>query len=182
MVKRQNQQAMELDRDNKSILLFAFGNTSRGDDALAPLLLQQIKDLNLKQAYGYPLKYLEDYQLQVEHVMDMQDCERVILIDASQSIQRSYDFSPIQEQFESSYTTHGMSPANLLHTYRQVHQHKAPVTAMLAIQGVSFELGQPLSSVAEINLQQAFRFLRNLLMADDFSQWELNVPNVLVLR
>lgn len=165
-------------QQNQSLLLFAFGNISRGDDALGPLLLQRMQQQNINQAGGYPLNYLQDYQIQVEHVMDMQDCERVILIDASQSLQQAYDFYCIQEQPESSYTTHGMSASNLLHIYRQVYHQPAPPTYMLAIEGNSFELGHPLSSKAEINLQSAYGFLTDLLSAEKLPQWGLHNNSV----
>lgn len=160
---------------DKSILLFAYGNISRGDDALGPLLLQQIQQRNIQAACGYPVEFLQDFQIQVEHVMDMQRCERVLLIDASQSLQQGFAFYPIKEQQETCYTTHGMSASNLLNIYRQVHHQAAPSTYMLAIQGFHFELGQALSSQAQINLQSALNFLIELLSSKNLQQWDTHL-------
>lgn len=155
----------------KTVLLLAYGNLSRGDDALAPLLIDRIQQQGIASSSGYTLKYCQDYQIQIEHVMDMQQCERVILMDASQSLQKPIDFYPVQESAETCYTTHGMSASNLLHTYRQVHHEAPPDTYMLAIQGIQFELGQPLSSQAKINLNHAFVFLTELLSGGDTQPW-----------
>ena len=162
---------MDKGKQDTSILLFAYGNISRGDDALGPLLLQQIEQPNIKPATGYPLKCLQDYQIQVEQVMDMQGCNRVLLIDASQSLQQPFDFSPVKERPEPCYPPHDMTAPDLLHTYRRVYHQPPPPTWMLAIQGFSFELGQPLTARAGINLESARRFLVDLLASKDLQQW-----------
>lgn len=144
---------------DRAILLLAYGNLSRGDDALAPLLLDRIEKQYSSRAGDIYLKYCQDYQIQVEHVTDMHNCERVILMDASQSLQQPYVFYAVEEQPVSCYTTHGMDASNLLHIYRQVYQQSPPDTYMLAIQGTNFELGEPLSSRAQHNLKQAFSFI-----------------------
>ncbi|MDP2785684.1 MAG: Ni/Fe hydrogenase, partial [Sulfurimicrobium sp.] len=62
------------------LLVFGYGNPSRGDDALGPLLLEQLAALNLPH-----VELLTDFQLQVEHAVDLQGRERVLFIDASVS-------------------------------------------------------------------------------------------------
>jgi len=156
----------------KPVLLFAYGNLSRGDDALAPLLLERLQKRGFTTGCGRALKYLTDYQMQVEHVMDMQHCERVLLIDAAIDIEESHQFSPVLEQLETHYTTHGMTPSTLLYTYRQTLQEEPPFTSMLAIRGKDFELGQPLSNVATDSLNEAYKFIQNLLGQPDFKAWD----------
>ena len=155
----------------KPVLVFAYGNISRGDDALAPLLLERIKQSNISQIAGHPLNFLTEYQIQIEHVTDMLGCERILLIDADQLITSDYSFYTVQAQLETSYTTHGMTPSTLLHTFKQVYHKPAPVTSMLAIRGSSFKLGQGLSKQAENNLTQAENFLNRLLSHSDFTLW-----------
>lgn len=156
----------------KPVLLFAYGNKSRGDDALAPLLLDSIKQQGITQTAGHPIKFLTDYQIQVEHVMDLQGCERILIIDAHKSLDQAYKFYPVLQRAESLYTTHGMSPQTLLHTYVQVFQRKAPMTSMMAIQGSSFELGEGLSYLAQLNLRLATEFIKTILQQPDFSVWD----------
>lgn len=158
--------------DKAAVLIFAYGNLSRGDDALAPLLLEQLQQQQIQSCCGHPIKYLSDYQLQVEHVMDMQGCQRILLIDADVSLNKPFKFYPVLENKETHYTTHGMSPSTLLYTYRQVHQQSAPLTYMLAIRGISFELGQGLSEQASTHLKLASEFIYSILNKTDFSCWD----------
>jgi hydrogenase maturation protease len=160
---------------SEPVLLFAYGNESRGDDALGPLLLQQIRNAGLQQGCGHPLIFLSDYQMQIEHVTDMHSCIRVLLMDASVSLDQPYRFYSVDERKETLYTTHGMSASTLMHTYRQVYGDSAPVTAMLALQGQEFELGKGLSLTAHDSLQQATHFLLKLLRSANFSLWDEQV-------
>ncbi len=171
LIKSLNQRNME----SEPVLLFAYGNLSRGDDALAPLLLERLQQQGIVTGCGHQLKYLSDYQMQIEHVMDLQGCVRVLLFDAAVDITESYQFYPITVGLETHYTTHGMSPSTLLHTYRQTLKETPPPTSMLAIRGEDFELGQPLTNDATHNLNAAFEFLTELLSADDFSLWDASL-------
>jgi len=154
------------------VLLFGYGNISRGDDALAPLLLERIQCSGVTQVAGHPIKFLSDYQMQIEHVTDMFGCERILLIDADQSIDEPFSFYPVKERQETSYTTHGMTPSTLLHTFKQTYKQSAPTTSMLAVRGYSFELGQGLSTEAQNNLLMAEEFLNQILSANEFSLWD----------
>lgn len=156
----------------KPVLIFAYGNISRGDDALAPLLLEYLQKDNIVQSCGHPIRYLCDYQIQIEHILDLQDCERVLLIDAHQALDRPYAFKTVTAQMETSYTTHGMTPATLLHTFESTLEIPAPKTSLLAIQGRDFNLGEPLSDLAEENLSLAYEFCLNILNHADFKNWD----------
>ncbi len=52
------------------LLVFGWGNLSRGDDALGPLFVQQLRLLAGADA-GNRVDFLEDYQLQIEHALDL---------------------------------------------------------------------------------------------------------------
>ncbi|MDJ0833084.1 MAG: hydrogenase maturation protease [Gammaproteobacteria bacterium] len=160
-----------------ALLIFAYGNVSRGDDALAPLLLERLQQQGIQHGCGLTLQYLTDYQMHIEHVMDMQQCRRVLLIDAAQDTAQALRFYPVTAQAQTLYTTHGMSPSTLLHTYQQVLHEEPPATAMLAITGYQFELGEGLSPQAEANLDQAEDFVKSLLDAEDFSRWDARLAS-----
>jgi hypothetical protein len=64
------------------LLVFGWGNASRGDDALGPLFVQQLGSLAGASA-GVQVDFLEDYQLQIEHALDLACRERVLFVDAS---------------------------------------------------------------------------------------------------
>ncbi len=133
------------------ILIFAIGNESRGDDALAPLLLRSLAGAGL----GARVEALEDYQLQIEHVTDLAGRGRVLFIDADASCDPPFHYSGISAAHDNSYTSHAMTPFALLHAYRQVYGEDAPPAFLLRIRGYDFELGAPLSGQATANLEAA---------------------------
>lgn len=158
---------------HKPVLVFAFGNISRGDDALGPILISQLQQNDVTSVGGHVIKYLSDYQIQVEHVTDMHGCDRVLLIDASRSLQPPFQFEAVVAQEEFSYTTHVMSPRALLHAYQQVYRQTPPATYVLAIKGECFELGENLSSSARQNLDQAKQFIESLFKPEVFQNWDI---------
>jgi hydrogenase maturation protease len=167
----------------KPVLVFAYGNISRGDDALAPLMIEKLQGENITTACGHPIKYLTDYQIQIEHILDMQGCERVLMIDAHQALETPYSFQALNSRLETSYTTHGMSPSTLLYTYEKTFGSKPPPGYLLALRGQEFELGVGLSERSKNDLQLALSFCRCILVQDDFGCWdesltELNASGV----
>ncbi len=139
----------------RPVLVFAWGNPSRGDDALGPALLDLLETRQRETAELGHVELITDYQLQVEHALDLQGRERVLFIDASVSAQAPYVLSVLLPQRDSSYTTHAMSPAAVLAVYEQINDEPPPPAWLLSIRGYDFELGQPLSAQARSNLQDA---------------------------
>ena len=150
------------------VLIFAIGNESRGDDALAPLLLRDLE--GWAEAAGR-VELIEDYQLQVEHVTDLLDRSAVLFVDADVSCTEPFHFSEIAAEKDSSYTSHVMTPFALLHTYRQVYGTDAPPTFLLRIRGYDFELGNPLSGKAAANLEAATKRVQELCMDGNLQRW-----------
>ncbi|WP_435626615.1 hydrogenase maturation protease [Candidatus Ferrigenium straubiae] len=142
------------------ILVFAIGNESRGDDALAPLLVRSLE--GLEGTVGR-VELIEDYQLQVEHVTDLAGRSAVLFVDADMSCVEPFHFSEIAAAHDHSYTSHAMTPFALLHSYRQVYGEDAPPAFLLRIRGYGFELGDPLSHNAAVNLEQAQARVRTWL-------------------
>jgi hydrogenase maturation protease len=140
------------------LLVFAIGNESRGDDALAPLLLRQLQSEGMTQ-----VELIEDYQLQVEHVTDLLGRDAVLFVDADMSCAAPFHFSAIAAAHDNSYTSHAMTPAALLHAYRLVYGTDAPSSFLLRIRGYGFELGESLSAEASANLAQATAKVREWL-------------------
>ncbi len=113
---------------------------------------------------------LIDYQLQIEHAVDLEQRECVLFIDASVSAAAPYEFYRLQAERDSSYTTHAMSPVAVLDVYQQINQHNPPPSYMLTIRGYEFGLGQVMSEQAKLNLQLAYEFTKRLLVTD-ITQW-----------
>jgi len=150
------------------ILVFATGNESRGDDALAPLLLRSLE--GCAETAGR-VELIEDYQLQVEHVTDLLGRSAVLFIDADMSCAEPFHLSEIVAAKDSSYTSHVMTPFALLHTYRQVYGTDAPPAFLLRIRGYGFELGNPLSDRAAANLEAATKRVWELCTDGNLQCW-----------
>jgi hydrogenase maturation protease len=140
------------------LLLFGYGNPGRGDDALGPELIVRIAQMDFAG-----VECQNDMQLQVEHVIDLAGCERVLFIDADMSCAEPFEFSGIDAVRDDSYTSHAMSPSALLHAYRQVYRKDAPQAFLLRIRGYGFELGDGLSDEASANLERATKKVREWL-------------------
>ena len=132
------------------LLLFGYGNPGRGDDALGPELVARIKRMQLAGVECH-----DDMQLQVEHVTDLSGCDLVLFVDADMSCAEPFEFSEISAATDDSYTSHAMSPAALLHAYREIYRKDAPPAFLLRIRGYDFGLGDPLTGRAANNLEAA---------------------------
>lgn len=148
------------------LLIFSYGNPSRGDDAIGPLLIEHLESLNLENT-----EILTDFQLQVENAYDLQGRERVLFIDASISCEAPYRFSRLFAQKDPSYTTHVMSPMAVMHVYQELYGEPPP-SYLLQVRGESFELGASLSPEAEINLKASFDLLRRLCAEFNLQEWD----------
>ncbi|CAG1021626.1 hydrogenase maturation protease [Methylococcales bacterium] len=143
----------------KPILVFGYGNLSRGDDAVGPLLLEYLE----QRADLTQVELLTDFQLQIEHALDLQDRDLVIFVDASVTGNEAFVFSKLKPCRDNSYTSHAMSPAALLQVFETMTDQPTPPSFLLSIKAESFELGEAVCQATAENLRQACRFAENLL-------------------
>ena len=136
------------------ILIFGYGNPGRGDDALGPLFISEIEKLGLPD-----VECQNDMQLQVEHLLDMQDREMVLFVDADVSCKAPFEFGELKPEKDSSYSSHAMTPQALLHSFPNVLKQEPPATFLLRIRGERFELGDDLSPQASKHLKASIDFL-----------------------
>jgi hydrogenase maturation protease len=155
------------DTSPRAVLIFAYGNPSRGDDALGPALLERIE----RDGVPEQVQLLTDFQLQIEHAMDLKGRRLVLFVDADQSVLAPFALTPIKPEEEIGYTTHAMSPAAVLSVYQRIESNPAPPCFVLRIRGYGFELGAPLSEKAEANLGAAVRRVHRLLATATPDSW-----------
>jgi len=151
----------------KPVLLFGYGNLSRGDDALGPLLLEYAEthcDLDA-------IEILTDFQLQIEHALDLENRDLVLFVDASVACANAFDFAVLEPARDKSYTTHAMSPAAVLDVYQSIKKQMPPPCFLLSIKAKQFELGDGLSANAENNLVDACSFAGRLLSKPELDFW-----------
>lgn len=138
-----------------SLLVLGWGNPSRGDDALGPLFIARLRALGLSAGQ---VEYLEDFQLQVEHALDLLGRERVLLVDASLSCASPFEVTTVQPARDASLHSHALTPAALLQVYADLHGTAPPPSTVLAIRGERFELGAAPSAAALANLAAAVQW------------------------
>ncbi len=146
-----------LNQPAKPELVFTWGNPSRGDDGLGPAMYDLLLQEDLE---GVDL--LTDYQLQIEHAMDLENRRRILFVDASTTASAPFEFIRLQPEQDSSYTTHAMSPQSLLSVYQQINRCTPPPAWLLSIRGYDFGLGKPLSAAAHANLLAACTHIKAL--------------------
>jgi hydrogenase maturation protease len=144
------------------LLVFGWGNLSRGDDALGPLCVQSLRD---RSDGGASVEYLDDYQLQIEHALDLVGRERVLFVDASLSCRAPFQVTIISPQRDASASTHALSPQGLMQVFRELFGEDPPPCALLEIRGERFELGEPLCRSGRNHLDQALQWAQTWLDA-----------------
>jgi hydrogenase maturation protease len=155
----------------QTLLILAVGNPSRGDDALGPLFLEQLAAEREGRSDWAQVALFTDFQLQIEHAVDLENRTLALFVDASISCPAPYQLTRLQPVRDTSYTSHALSPTAVLHVYQQINHIPPPPAFQLAIRGESFELGEPLSAAAKVNLAAAIGFARQLLERPDAETW-----------
>lgn len=149
------------------ILLLGYGNPSRGDDAVGPLLLEAIAE----QIDPTQIELITDFQLQIEHALDMQHRQLVLFIDASVACDTGFSFTELQPVKDNSYSTHAISPASVLDVYQTVTKQPPPASFLLTIHAQQFELGSGLSDVTAQHFKSACEFALQLLKQPQLNAW-----------
>jgi Ni,Fe-hydrogenase maturation factor len=161
-------------------LVIAVGNPSRGDDALGPELVERMA---IAEGAATDVEFLIDFQLQVEHALDVKDRRAVLFVDAARpgvvamvesvsstckSVLTDRPCGVTVNQLIADEcvppASHALRAGAVLHVARQLDGHVPPAW-QLAIEGQSFTLGEGLSETAERHLSQALVLARRWLHA-----------------
>ena len=139
------------------LLVLAVGNPSRGDDALGPSFLARAAVALADEIAAGRLELLTDFQLQIEHALDLTGRARVVFVDASVAAAPPFEFAPVAAARDRSALTHALSPAGVLAAHLGAFG-PPPDAWVLAIRGAQFELGDDLSPAARAHLEAAVEF------------------------
>jgi hydrogenase maturation protein HypF len=139
------------------LLVLGVGNPSRGDDALGPLFVERLSEALAGEVASGKLELLTDFQLQIEHALDLEGRARVVFVDASVRAAPPFEFGRIRPRRDLACSTHSLSPEAVLDTHR-VLAGEPPESWLLAIRGERFELGDPLTPNARAYLEAAVSF------------------------
>ena len=151
-------------RRQVSLVVFAWGNPSRGDDAVGPWFAQRLR--------GHDgLTLVEDFQLQVEHLLDCREGSLLLFIDARCIDGQDFRFLEITPTTAISHTSHALAPAELLGHYLRVFSETPPPAFELTVPGQQFELGSSMSAETSACCQRAAIWLQPLLVEPDPARW-----------
>ena len=139
------------------VVVFAIGNPSRGDDAIGPVLAERLEAAGLTG-----VEVILDFQLQIEHALDLEGRRLAVFVDAAVDAAAPYELRQVQPTRDRSHTSHALSPAAVLETYERCTGAEAPAAWVLAVRGEQFELGTELSGAARAHVEAAWPALRSL--------------------
>ena len=155
------------------IVVLGWGNESRGDDAIGPILLRR---LEAERRRG--VRAIEEYQLQIENAIDVEDADLVVFLDAALDGPAPFGFREVKPRSEITPSTHALSPQALLDICVRVLKMPPPPAFVLAVKGESFELGEGLSNIGAARLEAAWNFLRGLMANPDADAWRASARSL----
>lgn len=145
------------------VVVFAVGNRSRGDDALGPLLLERLAATLGTDGRSDRFELIDDFQLQIEHALDLAGRELALFIDAGTGTPAPFAYHAIEPADSvATHSTHALPPEAVLAVYRKLTGCAPPPSFVLCVRGESFELGADLTAAAKTNLEAAWVHLAKL--------------------
>lgn len=138
------------------LLVFGWGNPSRGDDAIGPLLVERLQQHAWATGAAGRLECLTDFQLQVEHALDLAGRERVLFVDAAQNLDQPFAVRGLRPSRGRGISSHALSPEAVLQVYEDLHAESPPPAVLLAIRARAFGLGEAPGSATIADLALAF--------------------------
>ncbi|MFO1414471.1 MAG: hydrogenase maturation protease [Burkholderiales bacterium] len=149
------------------VVVLAWGNESRGDDALGPLFLAAAE----AAAPAGDWAFVGDFQLQPEHATDLLDRDLALFVDASRVLAAPVALRELAPQRDATFTTHGMSAEAVLAAYVAAFGGTPPPAFELAIRGETFALGATLSAGAAEALAAANALFARMAQQPSAQAW-----------
>ena len=156
-----------------SVVGFAVGNPSRGDDALGPLLMA-----GLVQQARPGVHLVSDFQLQIEHALDLEGHQLALFIDAGTGTPAPFDFREIGPAATRPGSSHALAPGAVVQGYAHIPRRPPPAPLVLCLRGEDFRLGEGLSPAAERNLAAARGHLERCLEQADPACWRRYIDSL----
>lgn len=157
----------------RPVVLFAIGNPSRGDDALGPEIYGRLLPWLENAGLIGNFDLYEDFQLQIEHALDLKGRALALFIDAGDHTPGPYTFTRAWPSEAVAHTSHALAPDAVLQVYRQIEGEDPPPAYVLCVRGEAFALGEPLSPTARQHLEAAWALLTDLCRAPTPSAWAM---------
>ena len=153
------------------LVVFAVGNPSRGDDAIGPVLCGRLAKWLENEKLTERVELIEDFQLNVEHALDLRGRELALFIDAGENTPAPFIFEQIFPSTLAGHTTHALPPQAVLQVYRQMEGTEPPPAFVLCVRGEGFELGAEMTPAARGGIEAAMALLERLVRKQSLADW-----------
>ena len=153
------------------LVVFAVGNPSRGDDAIGPVICGRLAEWLENEELTERVELIEDFQLNIEHALDLLGRELALFIDAGENTPAPFVFGQIYPSTATAHSTHALPPETVLQVYRQTEGSEPPPAFVLCIRGERFDLGEGLSPTAQGRLGEAMGLLEKLFARPTLAAW-----------
>jgi hydrogenase maturation protease len=155
-----------------SVVVLVVGNPSCADDALGPAFLARLEAWLAAGNGGGNFELFEEFQLQVEHALDLDGRHLALFVDAEMGLGKPFRFRRLEAAADFRHTSHTLAPETVLFVHAQTLGRPAPPSFVLGIGGVDFELGEEMSELAQTHLEAAWQWMLPLLENPDPAVWE----------
>ena len=153
------------------VVIFAVGNPSRGDDAIGPELHSELEKWLKNEMLADRFELIEDFQLNIEHALDLQGRQIALFIDAGENTPAPFDFRQIFRSTVATHSTHALPPESVLQVYYQMEGQEPPPAFVLCVRGENFDLGASLTPSAQEGIKAAMTLLKRVLRETDLAGW-----------
>lgn len=159
-------------RPHAPVVILACGNPSRGDDALGPMLLEQLQTWLEAAGLAENFELIGDFQLQIEHALDLSGRRLALFIDAGHETPAPFVFRPVAAVDRASPGTHALLPESVLAVLPRISGEAPPPAFVLCVRGERFALGEGLSPAAARHADAALELLKELARAASADNWQ----------
>ena len=156
------------------VVVLGWGNVTRSDDALGPLLLERVR----REQFPH-VTIIEDFQLQIEHAFDLKGQDLALFVDAGFKMQEPFAFFQTAPRRSMEISSHKLAPEALLDIYERVLGETPPPAFILSVAGEDFSIGDTLSAAARQRLELASDFLLQRLRSPSLESWRMAAAKLL---
>lgn len=153
----------------KKLLVLTIGNPYRGDDGAAPVLqslLQGKLRSSTEQNTNLSVVFEEVYQLQPEHIYDLENADWVLILDAEFNLEQPYRMVRVEASNNPAIGTHSVAPTDLLGYFNKLLSKPAPDCFLFTIRANDFDfvehLSKPCSDAIQAAIEPLWHWLNKL--------------------
>ncbi len=138
----------------RQVLILLCGNPSRGDDGLGYACYQALLESLEALIENGKVRLIYDTQWQIEDALEFTPQRLLLFIDAAMAAETPFQLSPVVHPQRPSFSSHSLSPAQLLAVSAQLGNAPPAAIWQLLVPGNDFSLGSPLSRPVQRRSEQ----------------------------